>query len=64
MPASPDNSTHEGNGEMAAQLSNGVVSLLREYTGRGPTGAKAHVSDDLVSVVLRQTLTTGERRLI
>ena len=64
MPATPDNTQHDGNGETAAALSNAVVHLLREYTGRGPTRAKSHITDDLVTVVLQDTLTTGERNLV
>lgn len=48
----------------AAQISNLVVALLRSYTGRGPTRAWTSIEGDLVSVVLRDTLTTGERSLI
>ena len=49
---------------MASAISNGVVRLLRDYTGRGPTRARTHVSDDLISVVLEDTLTKGEMSLV
>jgi uncharacterized protein YbcI len=45
------------------QISTGAVQLLREYTGRGPTKAKTLVGDDLVTVLVRDTLTKGERKL-
>jgi uncharacterized protein YbcI len=37
---------------------------MNEYTGRGPTRARTYISDDLVTVVLRDTLTKGERSLV
>ncbi len=47
----------------AAQISNLVVQLLHTYTGRGPTKAWTSIDTDLVSVVLRDTLSKGERSL-
>lgn len=52
------------NGEIAAAISNMTVHLLSEYTGRGPTRARTHLSDDLVAVVLQDAMTKGERSLI
>jgi len=51
-------------GELAAAISNGVVRLMREYTGRGPTKARTYMKDDLVSVVLEDSLTKGEQSLV
>jgi uncharacterized protein YbcI len=51
-------------GEVAAAISNAVVRLLSEYTGRGPTKARTHLSKDLITVVLHDTLTKGERSLV
>jgi uncharacterized protein YbcI len=51
-------------GSLNAALANAVVRLVREYTGRGPTKARATVSDDLVSVVMHDTLTKAERTLV
>jgi uncharacterized protein YbcI len=51
-------------GSRAAAISNRVVRLLNEYTGRGPTKARTYINDDLVSVVLQDTLTKGERSLV
>src|SRR5674476_141866 len=48
-------------GSVSAAISSVVVKLLREYTGRGPTKARTYVDDDLITVVLRDTLTMGER---
>jgi uncharacterized protein YbcI len=55
---------HPVGGELSAAISNGVVRLLREYTGRGPTKARTYMKDDLVSVVLEDSLTKGERSLV
>lgn len=49
---------------MASAISNGVVRLLRDHTGRGPTRARTHITGDLVTVVLEDTLTKGERSLV
>ena len=43
----------------AAMISTVAVQLLREYTGRGPTKAKTHINEDVVTVLLADTLTTG-----
>ena len=51
-------------GELTAAIANSVVHVLGEYTGRGPTRARAHVNRDTVTVVLHDTLTKGERRLV
>jgi uncharacterized protein YbcI len=51
-------------GELAAAIANLTVHLLSEYTGRGPTRARTHLSGDLVTVVLQDALTTGERSLV
>ena len=48
----------------AAAISNMVVHTLSEYTGRGPTKARTYIQDDLVCVVLQDTLTKGERSLV
>jgi uncharacterized protein YbcI len=55
---------HSSRGEQAASISNLVVKLTSEYTGRGPTKARTHIDDDLVVVILRETLTKGERILV
>jgi uncharacterized protein YbcI len=52
----------EGNSPAAA-IANLVVRLFSEYTGRGPTRARAYLHDDIVTVVLKETLTKAERSL-
>jgi uncharacterized protein YbcI len=46
-----------------ATMSKIVVRVLREYTGRGPTKARAIIGRDGVMVVMGDTMTTGERQL-
>jgi uncharacterized protein YbcI len=48
----------------SATISTTAVQLLHEYTGRGPTQAKTTITDDLVTIVLADTLTRGERALV
>ncbi|HWE59769.1 MAG TPA: Na-translocating system protein MpsC family protein [Solirubrobacteraceae bacterium] len=45
-------------------ISNANVRLLREYTGRGPTKARTTIRDNVVLVMLEQTLTKGEQVLV
>jgi len=51
-------------GSGALEISNMVVGLVRDYTGRGPTKARTYINDDLISVVLQDTLTKGELSLV
>lgn len=51
-------------GSKAADISNMVVRLTSQYTGRGPTKARTYINDDLVTVVLQDSLTKGERILV
>ena len=51
-------------GPRGAAISNLVVRVVSDYTGRGPTRARTHISDNLVCVVLEDTLTKGERSLV
>jgi uncharacterized protein YbcI len=50
-------------GQLSAAIATSVVQVLGEYTGRGPTRARANINRDSISVVLHDTLTKGERRL-
>jgi uncharacterized protein YbcI len=53
-----------GDGQLAAAISRAVVHLFSKYTGRGPTRARTTVDGDLVVVVLRESMTHGERALV
>src|SRR4051794_37101955 len=60
----PDEHVARDDGAVSAALSNAVVGLVRDYTGRGPTKARTSISRDLVSVVMADTLTKAERTLV
>jgi uncharacterized protein YbcI len=51
-------------GPRAAAISNAMVQLLHEYTGRGPTRARTTIGDDVIVCVLADTLTKSERKLV
>lgn len=55
---------HEGDGRVAAAISSLTEQMLGEYTGRDPTAARTHIDRDLVTVVLDDALTKGERSLV
>jgi uncharacterized protein YbcI len=49
---------------LTSAISNAVVRLYAEHIGRGPTKARTIVSRNLVTVVLEDTFTKGERALL
>ena len=51
-------------GSLYMSISNTIVRLLRAYTGRGPTKARTTIRDNVVLVMLDQTLTKGEQSLV
>jgi len=51
-------------GSVSSAISMAVVALLSEYTGRGPTKARTYINEDLILVVLYDTLTTKERYIV
>ena len=51
-------------GPLASEISNAVVHLFAEYLGRGPTRVRTVIMLNLISVVLEDTLTKAERKLI
>jgi uncharacterized protein YbcI len=48
----------------SAKIATSVVQVMHAYTGRGPTKAKTTIHEDLVTVLLADTLTNGERTLV
>ena len=50
-------------GSLSAAISNAVVGLLHEYTGRGPTHARTTIGPETIVVTLRDCLTKAERTL-
>lgn len=49
--------------EQSAAIAKLLVGTVAEFTGRGPDKVRAYLSDDTVTVVLRDTLTKAERTL-
>ena len=68
MPTSfRDGSSRDGpsvHGHLAAAISTAVVRVVSEHTGRGPTKARTTVDGDVVVVILRDSMTQGERTLV
>jgi uncharacterized protein YbcI len=62
MPGTQVDRPHTGSTSTA--ISRALVRLLHDYTGRGPTKARTYLDDDLITVVLQDTLTTGELTLV
>jgi uncharacterized protein YbcI len=54
----------ERQGTVRTALANAMVSLKKQYYGRGPDAAKAFVEDDYVFVVLEGGLTRNEETLL
>ena len=54
----------EAHGAVLTEISNGMVALLKEYYGVGPTQAKTYYHDDLVVCVLRGGFTRVEQTLL
>jgi uncharacterized protein YbcI len=59
----PEIDARPAGGHLHAAISNGVVRILAEYTGRGPTRARTIINGDWVFVTLEDALTKGERKL-
>jgi uncharacterized protein YbcI len=55
---------HPAGGSRSTAIANLVVRITSEYTGRGPTQARAYEAGDVITVILQDTLTKGERRLV
>jgi uncharacterized protein YbcI len=56
-------SLHGTHGDVLTAISDGMVALLKEYYGRGPTQAKTYYQDDLVVCLLRGGFTRVEQTL-
>jgi uncharacterized protein YbcI len=52
------------NGQLLTAISNAVVQIVRDYTGRGPTQARSSIRDDVVIVMMQETLLKAEHSLI
>jgi uncharacterized protein YbcI len=57
-------STPAKHGDVLTAISEGMVGLLREFYGRGPTRAKSYYEDDLVVCLLRGGFSRVEQTLL
>lgn len=64
MPDDDPRSLHGTHGDVLTAISDGMVALLKEYYGRGPTQAKTYYQDDLVVCLLRGGFTRVEQTLL
>jgi uncharacterized protein YbcI len=51
-------------GDVLTAISDGMVALLKEFYGRGPTRAKSYYEDDLVVCLLRGGFSRVEQTLL
>jgi uncharacterized protein YbcI len=51
-------------GALLTAISTAVVRIVREHTGRGPTRARSSIRDNVVVVVLQETMLTAEHSLV
>ena len=56
--------TPRTHGEVLTAISDGMVALLKEFYGHGPTRTKSYYADDLVVCVLRGGFTRVEQTLL
>ena len=61
--SSPDR-IRRRDGDTRTAISEGMVALLKEFYGRGPTAAKAWILDDYVFVAMEGGLTRNEETLL
>jgi uncharacterized protein YbcI len=55
--------TATGDENLSRDISRSMVALFKEYVGRGPSHAHSYIHDDLVVVVMRDTMITAEHTL-
>jgi uncharacterized protein YbcI len=57
-------SAPRSHGDVLTAISDGMVALLKEFYGRGPTRTKSYYEDDLVVCVLRGGFSRVEQTLL
>jgi uncharacterized protein YbcI len=62
MPVPPEQLAQRG--EILTAISDGMVALLKEFYGRGPTRTKTYYEDDLVVCLLRGGFSRVEKTLL
>lgn len=63
MAQPPTRDGQSAHGDVLTAISDGLVGLLKEYYGKGPTRAKTYYQDDLVVCLLRGGFTRVEETL-
>ena len=58
------NDTRQTGGSLSAAISNAIVRITADYTGRGPTKVRTSIHDDVILVLMQETLTRAERSLL
>lgn len=51
-------------GQISSDISTQAVQIVHEYTGRGPTKARTVLNHDSVTIILQDSLTKGELKLV
>ena len=64
MSSRETNQSTRAHGDVLTAISDGMVALLKEFYGRGPTRTKSYYADDLVVCVLRGGFTRVEETLL
>ena len=64
MSADEVRTERRADGDVLTAISEGMVALLKEFYGRGPTRTKSYYADDLVVCVLRGGFTRVEQTLL
>ncbi len=64
MSTPPVKSIPRTHGDVLTAISDGMVALLKEYYGRGPTRTKTYYEDDLVVCLLRGGFSRVEQTLL
>jgi uncharacterized protein YbcI len=62
-PALPANGAPRSS-SLRARISRGIVHIISEHTGRGPTRARTTIDGSFVACLLEDSLTKGERSLV
>jgi uncharacterized protein YbcI len=64
MSVPPSDSTASRRGDTRTAISDGMVALLKDYYGVGPSQAKTYYHDDLVVCLMRGGFTRVEQTLL
>jgi len=53
MTPTPENGRHD-HGDILTEISDGIVALMKEHYGKGPTHTKTYYHDDLVVCLVHE----------